>query len=778
MFDIQRLFSNPATIGSPAKALSLFMGVSLFAGGSFFVSANLTTESTALSEDATVIVSPISQTQTTEQTAPAKVEPAKLQSIRTAQTELQAGLAAQNIGDYQQAAREYEAVRKINPAAAEAVQATYQLGVVAYVQSDYARAIQLFNELRTNHPQDPTTDIATFWLAQSYRDIGQTQQALELYDRFATAHAPVADYVRLQRVQLFSNAGDTASLLRELAAINASPTSTQVKQQAQRMYADALMTVGDFSQAADVYQGLVRMQGGTLDLLSQASDALGKAGRVSEQQQTVVQVIRTYPSSANALQYLTSLANPAAVGLTPYQIGRVYYFHRQDQEALVHFSRQKATLPGSNETAWARYRTAIVYERLNRNAEALVELASIEQLYPNSDAAADALWERGLLLQQMGRFAEASPIFQEYQAKYPSKDPTQNAFNQGLLLYQEGKYHQAAQALNSTDGARNKIWLGKSLEAMGDKAGAQRAYADAARQEPGTYYGLRAQELVNGASASTRGIADAGISADDKAAAVAWLTKTVPAATADAIADARQRIAVDPGMQRGLLLDKMGQWDSATTEYRAAVKSYASDVPALYALAEELNGRGQASPSIVAVAYIKERTATKNDSDLPRLLQKVLYPTPYLAQVESAAKQYGVDPLLMFSLMRQESLCNPRAVSSATAAGLTQVMPATGTGIAQDLKITNFQVNDLYRPMVAIQFGSYYLAKQITYLGDPIFAIAAYNGGAGSALRWMSHNRQIDRDLFVENVDYTETQTYVRKVMENYNYYKLLYQAR
>jgi soluble lytic murein transglycosylase len=126
--------------------------------------------------------------------------------------------------------------------------------------------------------------------------------------------------------------------------------------------------------------------------------------------------------------------------------------------------------------------------------------------------------------------------------------------------------------------------------------------------------------------------------------------------------------------------------------------------------------------------------------------------------------------------MKQESLFNPQATSGADARGLTQVMPSTGAEIAATLGVDGFAVNDLYRPTISIRFGSYYLAKQLASLGqNPVFALAAYNGGAGSALRWMGNDRQIDPDLFVENIDYDETRAYVQLVMENYAYYRALY---
>jgi soluble lytic murein transglycosylase len=173
-----------------------------------------------------------------------------------------------------------------------------------------------------------------------------------------------------------------------------------------------------------------------------------------------------------------------------------------------------------------------------------------------------------------------------------------------------------------------------------------------------------------------------------------------------------------------------------------------------------------------------ERAPAQSPLALPRLLLKILYPAPFPDLVVQQAREQGVDPLLLCALMKQESLFNPRATSSASAKGLTQVIPSTGQEIARNLGLPQFETDDLYRPVVSIRFGAFYLARQLAFLaGNPLFALAAYNGGPGNALRWMGNDRQADQDLFVETIDYEETALYVRVVMENYGYYRLLYRG-
>lgn len=696
---------------------------------------------------------------------------------------LRAAQDAQQIGDYDTAVRGYEAITQQAPDAPEAAEAAYQLGVLSATTDDHAAAVQRFTTLLERYPSSGRSSLAGYWLAQSLLAQGDTASALARLEAFAKAEPATEAYVRLQRVRILAKASDDAAVLRELAVIDGLTASPQVRAQADRQYADGLLAAGRPAEAADRYRALLTTAtpGARLGLLSSLAAAQGQAGRPAERQQALAEIARTYPSAPAGLNALNALGNAAVAVLTPYQIGRVHYFQRQNDQALAWFQRQVAQ-PPTAETPWARYRTALVYERYDRNEQALAELAALADDFPTSDAAEDALWERAGLLTALNRQDEAKAAYQEFRRRFPRVQRTTDALlAEGLSLYRSGDYRGAAaslatagQTLTGDAAARTQFWRGKALAAGGDQARAQQAYAAAERAAPGAYYGFRA----NGATTATRGyqpLTNTAATPSDDAAAKAWLARWLPDPAA-AITDAHTRLAADPAFSRAGLLTQMGQWDAAVEEYQNGVRGYKADLPALYALATRLHTEGQHAAAMLAVAYLQDMTAAKTPRDLPRLLQMVLYPTPFLTQVQAASQQDGVDPALAYALMKQESLFNPQATSGADARGLTQVMPSTGAEIAAGLGVDGFVVGDLYRPTISIRFGSYYLAKQLAALGqNPVFALAAYNGGAGSALQWMGNNRQIDPDLFVENIDYDETRAYVLLVMENYAYYRSLY---
>ena len=105
-------------------------------------------------------------------------------------------------------------------------------------------------------------------------------------------------------------------------------------------------------------------------------------------------------------------------------------------------------------------------------------------------------------------------------------------------------------------------------------------------------------------------------------------------------------------------------------------------------------------------------------------------------QIAEAATRHEVDPTLLSIVTFLESRGNPEAVSSWGAVGLMQIMPDTARKIAALRGIADFEVADLRDPATNIDFGAWYLARQIETFGDSDLtertvanAAAAYNGG-------------------------------------------------
>lgn len=147
---------------------------------------------------------------------------------------------------------------------------------------------------------------------------------------------------------------------------------------------------------------------------------------------------------------------------------------------------------------------------------------------------------------------------------------------------------------------------------------------------------------------------------------------------------------------------------------------------------------------------------------------RMFYP---LEQIDSLRKYRNeIDPLLVASLIRQESAFNVRARSSVGAIGLMQLMPQTARqlGLAAKTK--------LYSPDTNIHFGIRYLQKLISrFEGEVDLALAAYNAGPERVVEWRRRYPTHDPILFVDLIPYAETRNYIALISRNYFWYRRLY---
>jgi soluble lytic murein transglycosylase len=164
-------------------------------------------------------------------------------------------------------------------------------------------------------------------------------------------------------------------------------------------------------------------------------------------------------------------------------------------------------------------------------------------------------------------------------------------------------------------------------------------------------------------------------------------------------------------------------------------------------------------------------------NEAPETLRRLAYPLAYSDLLSTESQVRKLDPLLLASLIRQESLFEPSAESSSGARGLSQIMPKTGRQLARFLGMDSYSKDDLYRPSVSVQFGAFYLETLLEVFDDQIpVALAAYNGGPGNARGWLDAASG-DLDLFAEAIPAEESRRFLRRVYEGYVIYETLYRA-
>jgi soluble lytic murein transglycosylase len=110
--------------------------------------------------------------------------------------------------------------------------------------------------------------------------------------------------------------------------------------------------------------------------------------------------------------------------------------------------------------------------------------------------------------------------------------------------------------------------------------------------------------------------------------------------------------------------------------------------------------------------------------------------------------------------------------------GLLQMIPPTTRRVAQELGI-EFREELLYEPEYNIRTAGHYIGRLFRQYRQVLpRSIGAYNAGPGAMGRWVTRWPSLDLDVFVENIPYDETRTYVRRVMQNLARYRYLYGPR
>ena len=170
--------------------------------------------------------------------------------------------------------------------------------------------------------------------------------------------------------------------------------------------------------------------------------------------------------------------------------------------------------------------------------------------------------------------------------------------------------------------------------------------------------------------------------------------------------------------------------------------------------------------------------------------ERLLFPRSYADSVGSYAEKLNLDPDFILAIIRQESVFNPKAMSSAGARGLMQLMPGTARLEARRLgrnylpKAKRRQIarstrkrNSLFNADTNIALGVHHVHWLLKKYKHPVLVLTSYNASPSATKRWQENLATNDFLAFVERIPYAETKMYVKLVLRNYFYYKRWYRG-
>jgi soluble lytic murein transglycosylase len=213
-------------------------------------------------------------------------------------------------------------------------------------------------------------------------------------------------------------------------------------------------------------------------------------------------------------------------------------------------------------------------------------------------------------------------------------------------------------------------------------------------------------------------------------------------------------LAAEPALIRAHALFDCDLADDAQLEWNAALGGAGT---ALKVQAARLAARwGWYAQSIMTLAQTNEW-----DDVVLR------YPRPYASLISRASRLTQVPPDWILAVMRQESLFRKDALSRADARGLMQMQPATAIAVARRWHWPRPGHDELFDPDTAVPLGAAYVRELLDRYDNQLeLTLAAYNAGPVSVARWLP-SKEVDADIWIENIPYAETRAYVQHVLEH-----------
>ena len=212
-----------------------------------------------------------------------------------------------------------------------------------------------------------------------------------------------------------------------------------------------------------------------------------------------------------------------------------------------------------------------------------------------------------------------------------------------------------------------------------------------------------------------------------------------------------QALSQRPALQRARLLFMAGDLERAQIEWNLEVRPLSAEQHFAAAhLAAEWQWYHKASQTVGWSGRFDELD--------------LRYPTPWNDLVTQVSEQHQVPPYWIYGVIRQESGYMSRAVSSAGAMGLMQLMPYTAQHLSDTDGLGLTADSDITEPSINLDLGTRYLARMMARYDNPVYATAAYNAGPSRVDRWKERYPS-DLSVWIESIPFDETRGYVKSVL-------------
>tara|TARA_B100001123_G_scaffold448639_1_gene610611 strand:+ start:1986 stop:4481 length:2496 start_codon:yes stop_codon:yes gene_type:complete len=681
-----------------------------------------------------------------------------------------------------------ETFKANHPTAPNIADAIFLLGLTNHELGNHTVAVDYFTQYLELYP-DIIDSYVLELIADAHRSKGEYNISADYYEKaILKPRGTNINFLLLDKAEVLQVAGKTPEsiALFDLVANNTKYDNTRAQMDYKR--AQAMVNANQINTAIQYYKHAVNTYPESYYSYLSLVELLSYGAIVNEFQRGLIDYHANQhtPAILAFRRYLST--NPEHDAQSHYYMALSYRELDNISAAKLHF--QEIIDNHTNDSLWGEAWLELAYTQWgweDNYSGAVSNLKDMVSAYPKHSMSPEILFYAARIAERGKYLDSASALWGQVADQYPTANlAPKAAFLSGITFYRQDNFEEAEKRfsqsidLNQGDDSQlsgSLVWLGKVHSINENTQLAENAWSKAINIDESGYYGIRATQLLNGhlpfhpvpnVNFELASSLESQIKAED------YIAKylDIPNINLSSLSD---KLIADEYWVRGSTLWRLGQFEDAREELDNLRNNYKNDALASYQLSIAYKNLGYYYGAIWAARHCMDSLELYNNLESPKFITQLRYGPYYLDLIDPISKQYGVDPLIVASLIRQESLYQGEVTSSAYAQGLMQIIPPTGEYIARQLRWPNYQTKDLYRPHINVAFGVYYLDEQLgIFNGNKYAALSAYNAGPGNTSIWNKLAKN-DYDLLVEIIRLDEPQEYIRRIAQHYSVYHHLY---
>lgn len=629
-------------------------------------------------------------------------------------------------------------------------------------------------------------DIACYYWALAAREAGKSEEVIEALGSFKNRFP--ASPLRVKAAALLGEALLETAQAEQAIQVLAGEPRVRLEPELALLLGQAYRDAGKPAEAARTFQEIYYAFPATAESRAAAEDLERLRKELGESFPQASEEIRSARAETllNKSLPAESLADyekllqerPASPFKPRWQLGRarclIRLRRREEAIALL-----EPAFAGNPELDAQRLNTLVeAFLSKDDAPAALIILNQLRAVYPASSSYAAALARVGNYFVRTGEWKTAADYYRTLLTDFPQSPSAREAsWRSAWNAFLQGERDAAARAMadhiarypDSPHIPAALYWLGRIAEEAGAEADSRQFYRSVRERFVHSYYALQAVERLK--------------DLDSKSLSDRQQTKPLPPfplSSASLNVGRRDVLPVQPctllapnqALRPFLALTDLGLAEIGE-EYLIAQLSDQPDAPGLLlALSLSRAAQGETSAALLNAKGAVPKATEYDFSALPEEFWKLLFPRDYWKLVQRQARANGLDPYIVMGLIRQESAFNPRAVSTANARGLMQILPSTASPNRRGRRRA---AQRLFDPAYNLRFGCrHFRALLKIFNGNLEQALAAYNAGDSRVRKWKSQREFRDGVEFMETIPIPATRGYVEAVLRDSAIYRQL----